>query len=389
MPPASWATAQSRQLERQERYRLEQDNRELRRRINASESNQRRRIQEVARALAFDEWFSRNIFNIGTGQDATTPAAQESPSAFRWNRDRCDNNQDGAIVTREEGRGRSLWAMRCFTEFAQELISQSTASGSPNDAVIPYLVTVYQLYHRLISAHLEFRHVNNNRGLYPTFKRFEITFSEDNNQAFINVSNDPHPQWPTEVNASCESLRGYHLMGLCTEGCYSSQQSILFGSGYAPIAWAQDHHFDTVVTLTPRSQMNHITITNTTIEYFTSSPQEHWEEFIELRTLGGRHLHITLSHPMLLSSGHMIAARDMKLGQQLVTSKGEPDPIIELSRSRHFGKAYNLMTAGSTLAEQIIVAQDLLTGSVYFQNEGTQHLNRQIFRAQLPSELIN
>lgn len=67
---------------------------------------------------------------------------------------------------------------------------------------------------------------------------------------------------------------------------------------------------------------------------------------------------------------------------------GSPDRIISVSRERWFGKAYNIRPKTTDLLSNILVAQGYLNGSVRFQNEFVEDMNRIILRKNIPHDAI-
>ena len=56
---------------------------------------------------------------------------------------------------------------------------------------------------------------------------------------------------------------------------------------------------------------------------------------------------------------------------------------MSIRKFNYFGKVYNLFVKSSALHKNIVVTNGYLNGTAYFQNDGAQHLNRQLFRGAL------
>lgn len=118
------------------------------------------------------------------------------------------------------------------------------------------------------------------------------------------------------------------------------------------------------------------------------------ESLIEARTVGGEnHPMVVLSmadgitlaetenHAILLSTGVMVAAKDLTAGQTLVRHDGSPNEIAEISRLPADGYAYNVLTdAGLVHQGHMVVANDLIVGDLMWQNTLSTDLNAIIVR---------
>ncbi len=76
----------------------------------------------------------------------------------------------------------------------------------------------------------------------------------------------------------------------------------------------------------------------------------------------------------------MVAAETLKAGDSLMTAEGKADAITSIETVDYFGKVYNIDMGNEVIEDNIIVAQGFLSGTVYFQNEGLENLNRLILR---------
>ncbi len=351
-----------------ERLRIEADHARSAAEIAAARTANIRAEENQRRAIARTGAISRSIDN---------QAARMS-----WTMARCAENADGAIGSVAEAAGRASWAARCLDERAN--------NPSTSEDERAFLRVLIPLNHAQGGREtVPAQNGSAARGLYPTFGR--ISFVEDPTNpenVTLNVTTAPHDPWPTDPSASCTSLNGFTLVGFCTSGCFTRDQTVLFPGGFVEIARAHEAHFSSAVTLSSQSSLGHLSYSTTGIDYYTVSDVDQWQEIVELQTTGNHHLKVTTNHPMLLANGNMVRADQLQNGMSLLNEAGEPEVLVNVSRSNYFGKVYNLRMRSPNLQENIVVAQGLLTGTSFYQNEGQEYLNRLVLRSLIPQNLI-
>jgi hypothetical protein len=91
-------------------------------------------------------------------------------------------------------------------------------------------------------------------------------------------------------------------------------------------------------------------------------------EVIEFSTAGGHVLGVTRTHPMMTPNG-LKMAKDLWVGQELMTSSWAPVRITKLRRYRYEGLVYNFAMPGVSLGDHLVVAEGLITGDLHFQEQ--------------------
>lgn len=300
-------------------------------------------------------------------------------SDFQWNRARCE--QWGDSLPNDAGmiNQRSAWTMKCMLELSEDK-SRPLSERLLHAAV-----------HPTIKAFYNGKDAQTGRPFYPTWGKFQykVAPKDPNIRPEVIITNPAGFKAPVDRNAPCNIVpHGYVVVGMCEGGCYTPDQLVLFDSGYQQIGDASVKSAGAAVTVDPASTLDKLAFKTTAVEAFTTSLIDEWNEIVDIETVSGKSLRVTTNHPMLVSDGIVRQAKDLKVGDVLVQENGSPDPISKLTGSTYFGKVRNVRVASTNLIENIVVAQGLLTGTSFYQNEGLTYVNRAIFRALVPESLL-
>ena len=340
-----------------------------RRRIQAEADAQRDRQEQVSRDRARLETMLNNALSDMSG-------------SIRWTRARCAEVNDANVSNADEARGRTAWALRCF----RERVNDTSLSQIDRNAAAFYVTAINGLRGSPTIT---------SQDLYPTFGRISFDRDPGNPDRFIvNTTFPAHDPFPTNEGASCSLLNGWSLAGFCVSGCFTPDQRIAFADspGHSiaiPIGLAYRNRFSQALTLSHESTRHNLAFVPASIENYTVSLADAWHDIVDVTTLSGLRLKVTTNHPLVLSSGVLVRADALAPGQALIRSNGAEEPIIEINRTRFFGKVYNLnLTSGDPLSH-IVIAEELLAGTGYLQNEGRDYLNRMILRGSLPAEFLS
>ncbi|MEW6055809.1 MAG: Hint domain-containing protein [Bdellovibrionota bacterium] len=243
-----------------------------------------------------------------------------------------------------EGRGRIQWAIRTPNIMAAEanILSNEIAKERPK---------------------------------YPTYG-----FWDEERQVYTNPIG-----WraPTDIAAAPEVPTGYEIMGLCTAGCYAKGQKVWIKMGYAEVDQLNLFDAPEIYTLTKESTLERLRYKLTPVKSYTVSATDASQEIVDIYTESGRRLSVTTNHPMMLDAGVMVEAATLKMNDFLFGVDGLRDRVVRLEHKTTFGKVYNVEVDSTDLLENVIVAEGLLTGALYYQNEGVEHLNRVLLRRSL------
>ena len=226
------------------------------------------------------------------------------------------------------------------------------------------------------------------RPLYPTFGSLYDINSPSNKQLF------PHP-----MLADCnfyldrygtQPATGYdfYINGYCEASCYTPEQKVLFSDGYQSIVDATASLREDVVTLTPDSTLDDIQLQVGRTHSFTKEIRDTNHPIVEVRTASGGLVRVTVEHPVINGQGRIVAAQTLKVGDELVKADGTRDEIVEINRTTHYGKVYNLRPAATELVSHVLVAEGYLMGSSLFQNDEVGYMNRTLLFRHTPANLI-
>ncbi|WNG20720.1 hypothetical protein [Cystobacter fuscus] len=176
--------------------------------------------------------------------------------------------------------------------------------------------------------------------------------------------------------------------GVCEPGCYAPDQTLLFETGEQSISGAQSIGRADLVTLSPDATFDNLTFIANPIENYTLDKAPAKQDILDFSMESGGHLSVTEHHPLVTSEGAVSKAMDFIPGEYLVKQDGSFDKIVSIERRQWFGKVYNVRPVSRDLTSNILVAQGYLNGSIRYQSEYVEELNRIILRNNVPEEFV-
>jgi len=225
------------------------------------------------------------------------------------------------------------------------------------------------------------------RALYPTFSTSTDIEATNNKQLF------PHPQLLncqlyTDQNGTQPATTPFHVNGYCEAACYTPEQEILFSDGYVPILDAFKGLREDLITLSPHATLDNVELQQNRTYSYTRELRDAEHNIFVISTRSGGQLRVTHEHPVINGEGRMVQAQTLKVGDDLVKADGSLDPIVDIQKTTHFGKVYNIAPVTTDLVSNVLVAQGFLVGSVRFQNDEVAYINRIILYRGVPAEYI-
>ena len=209
------------------------------------------------------------------------------------------------------------------------------------------------------------------------------------------VPNDFDDWWraPTKKTTACSRPAKFSAMIHCRASCYTPDQKLLFPEGELTIFDAFTRRVSKIVTLDDAASLDNLVYTTRPVDAYSESVRDVLHEILVVKTETGGELKVTPNHPLMVSTGHMRTADNMSVGDELIAEDGSFDSITSIESIEFYGKVYNVRPdsfgeEGVSLNGQIVVAQGYLSGSMYYQNTGANHVNRLILRDSLPEELL-
>lgn len=194
---------------------------------------------------------------------------------------------------------------------------------------------------------------------------------------------------PIDPAADCWDPNTHPFLGYCRAGCFTPDQEILFNTpvGYKEIALASQKGISDILIVDGVDTNNEINLRSRDLVSYTVDPKAHNQPILIFQTVDGE-IQVTPNHPLVDGRGYMVAASTLKVGDSLKTVTNTNSKITSIEKVDYFGKVYNIDMGTSDMFENIIVANDFLSGTVYYQNDGISNLNRQVLRTLIPKEIL-
>jgi hypothetical protein len=225
------------------------------------------------------------------------------------------------------------------------------------------------------------------RALYPTFSTTPDINGPGNQQLY------PHPTLAdcrlyTDKLGQQPSISPFHVNGYCESACYTPDQKILFADGYVSILDAMNDLREDLITLAPDATLDNLKTQHNRTYSYTREFRDSEHSIFVITTRTGGQLRLTNEHPVINGDGRIVQAQTLKVGDELVKADGGLDPIVDIQKTTHFGKVYNIAPETTDLVSNVLVAQGYLVGSVRFQNDEIAYINRIILYRGVPAEVI-
>ncbi|MBC7396250.1 MAG: hypothetical protein H7333_02310 [Bdellovibrionales bacterium] len=232
---------------------------------------------------------------------------------------------------------------------------------------------------------------------YPIYGVFAPT-SPDDKIAYKNPKKWFAPKTAERSVEGCVSKvegdnlmpANYEIFAFCASGCYTPEQMITTDPFNRSMT-AQEvfsSKLPTIAGVDSSSSIDQVSLKQVTVKGWVTdlSPTNH--ELLNFKTLSGGNLSVTNNHPILTSNGEIKEAGQIALGDAFVKADGSVDPVVEIVPSSYYGYVYNFDIDSEEEADQLLVAQGFINGSVRFQNEDLVAVNRQILRTNIARSLV-
>ncbi|HET9624875.1 MAG TPA: Hint domain-containing protein [Kofleriaceae bacterium] len=183
----------------------------------------------------------------------------------------------------------------------------------------------------------------------------------------------------------------YFVAFYCAAGCYTADQQVAFGKGDEKIIDAYTELRNDVVTLAPDATLDDPRTQVSPVLSYTRDAREGNQVIYIVTTQSGGQLKVTNSHPVMVSdgvSGKLVMAEKLHVGDELVKADGTPDAVASIEKQNYFGRAYNLQPVTTDHVQNILIAQGYLVGSLRFQNDDLNYMNRALLFRAVPTEVV-
>lgn len=165
--------------------------------------------------------------------------------------------------------------------------------------------------------------------------------------------------------------RGSKIGGVCQCGCFAAGTSVLTGSGWQDVSEITKGSF--VTSYEEESNLSRPDFSERVVKSAISGPEK--APLFVFSTQSGHSISVTQHHGMVLASGRMKAARDVRLGDLFVTVEGKPTAVTAIKRVSTDKPVYNLEVSSPVAGDHIIAAQGLLVGDLVWQNNLKKELS--------------
>lgn len=176
------------------------------------------------------------------------------------------------------------------------------------------------------------------------------------------------------------------LISWCSCGCFDPRTRVFVEDRMGKSFWER---IDTVVqnkeafklwSLTEDSSFQPLQTQSLAIRKTTSGPEA--DPLIYIHTEDGHELGVTQDHAVLCSTGEMLRAKSLQIGQSLVTSDGAFTKIARLEHKTIQDDVVNVLTDSEALKSHIILAEGLAVGDLAWQNSLESELNSIVIRKE-------
>ncbi|KAB8028084.1 Hint domain-containing protein [Fluviispira multicolorata] len=172
----------------------------------------------------------------------------------------------------------------------------------------------------------------------------------------------------------------YSLLAHCSCGCFEESTRIFSFEnssnevGYKPISRiiSEKNKFS-VASVKPNSTLTNLNIGLYNLLSTTSGPEE--KPLVVFKTINNLRLAVTSEHAILLANGKMVAAKNVKMSDQLVLANGSPIELKSIESLKTNKNVLNLLTTGESNIEHTVFAEGLIVGDLAWQNNLKSMLN--------------
>lgn len=200
-----------------------------------------------------------------------------------------------------------------------------------------------------------------------SFTKAEIKYMQDQNIA---------PQCDSEIG----------IISICPCGCFEVGTLITTGSNEV-VPVEELTRQDSVIALSPDAAMNRLAFESQGISYVTSGEEDNDLYVLSVSSPASDQqatIGLTMHHGVLLATGEMTTAKDIKIGDRLVFANGEFGKVDRIDRKATSGKVYNFLTSASSdrtdVFSHMVIANGLIVGDLSWQNTHEDLLRQVLIR---------
>jgi len=171
----------------------------------------------------------------------------------------------------------------------------------------------------------------------------------------------------------CSPFSPTQYLGYCRCGCLAKQTEVFVeqanGAQWVQIDSLPGHEDETnLFSLAANASLSSWDYGTSGLTAMTIGPEQ--KPLVWVTTTAGQSIGLTETHGVLLATGFMARAEELKVGDALVDIDGVPQKITKIDRRPADGDVYNVLTdAGlNDKPGHVIFANQLAVGDLYWQN---------------------
>lgn len=166
----------------------------------------------------------------------------------------------------------------------------------------------------------------------------------------------------------CAITFGDELYGVCPKGCFEAGTMITTlgeGSEFTSIPARDVSSEDRLATLGAGTSLDAPDLVPGQLKKTTFGPEE--LGLFVFQMVDGTELSVTSDHPMVLSDGSIVRAKEVEVGGAFVKSNGQEVEIVQVSRRSTQEDVFNFDLVGDSTEEHVMVANDIFVGDLRLQ----------------------
>ncbi len=180
---------------------------------------------------------------------------------------------------------------------------------------------------------------------------------------------------------------------LCHGGCLTADELIMTTIGYMKIGELHEKslmdpgNMPRILSLDGSSSLNELKYRPLSITTMASDDKPVEQDMVKVILETGNTLDMSANHPLLTNAGKVVYAKSVKAGDQLMSVNSMPVRIVNIHKSRRVTKVFNIATTSKLPHNHFYVAQGLLSGDLWLQDNEQKWSGQILLRHQgIPSE---
>jgi hypothetical protein len=164
---------------------------------------------------------------------------------------------------------------------------------------------------------------------------------------------------------------GPRIFDFCPMGCFAADAQIAStvtsdGRAHYVAAGSVTLH-SSLMSMADEASIGDVVLAPQSVKRMVSGPES--EPLVVFALANGRTLRVTSHHPMVLDSGEIIEASQVKSKMSFVGLDGRSVKVSAITREKPVADVFNFVTQGDTQLSHIIVAEGVLVGDLTIQDE--------------------